>query len=63
MSETKRVRQAARYTVTAIAPSGAKKIMGRNLSAVRATKLSNEIKARGFDAEVTKGFVVFTLRD
>jgi hypothetical protein len=52
------------FTVTAISKqSGARKVMGRNLGAFRATKLANAVKAKGFDAEVKQGKVVYVLTD
>ena len=41
------------YTVTAISHSGARKVIASRIGGMRATRLANEIQARGFAVEVS----------
>lgn len=42
------------YKVVAIAPSGATRVVAKNVGAFRASRLANEVQARGFKAEIKK---------
>jgi hypothetical protein len=48
------------YKVTAVAPSGAKKVIAKAVGAFKATRLKAEIERRGLAAEIT---AVYVLRD
>ena len=51
------------YRVSAIAPSGARKLVAENLNGTRAAILAREIKDRGFQSKVSDaGMRAFTPR-
>jgi hypothetical protein len=58
------VRKGMSYAVTAVAPTGARKVIASAVGPTRAAKLALEIKARGFGVEVAEaGFKAISLTD